>query len=93
MGTAGSFPGANQPVREADHASPPTAEFKNEGAIPPVPQYVFTACVSIIKLRKFAFTLPNLNNILFTCNATSVKEVGISGWMVRLIPERARYSS
>jgi hypothetical protein len=35
--------GVRQPGREADHSPPSSAEVKMRGAIPPLPQYAFTA--------------------------------------------------
>jgi hypothetical protein len=32
--------GVKQPIHEADHPPPSSAEVKNGGAIPPTPQYV-----------------------------------------------------
>jgi hypothetical protein len=37
MGTGGSFHGRRRPWREADHLHPSSAEFKNDGTIPPLP--------------------------------------------------------
>jgi hypothetical protein len=43
---AASYPtgtGVKRQGREADHSPPSSAEVKNGGAIPPIPQYVFMA--------------------------------------------------
>jgi hypothetical protein len=37
VGTVGSFPGAKQKGHEADHLPPSSAEVKNSGAVPPLP--------------------------------------------------------
>jgi hypothetical protein len=36
-------PGVKRPGRYADHSPPSSAEVKNGGTIPPLPQYVFVA--------------------------------------------------
>jgi len=43
MGTRGSFPGAKQPGREADHSSSFSDEVKNAWSYPPLRQYAFMA--------------------------------------------------
>jgi hypothetical protein len=47
MGTRGSSLGVKRPGREADHSPPSNAEVKASGAIPPLPQYAFTAWCSV----------------------------------------------
>jgi hypothetical protein len=48
MGTGGSFLGVKRAVREADHLPPSSAEFKNVGAIPPLPIYLHGIVLNLV---------------------------------------------
>jgi hypothetical protein len=54
-GYRGLFPGGKAEGREADHLSPSNTKVMNCGAIPPLPQYVFTALCSGKPRGNFTF--------------------------------------
>jgi hypothetical protein len=61
-------PGAKRPGLEADHTPPPSAEVKMRGAIPLLPQYVFTTSYFVKHKDSFTF--------IFTFTFTSIMGQG-----------------